>query len=530
MLYDKSIRKVELRFSASDLVNKDLFSLSDPFLVCHTIRNGQPYKEIGRTETVQDDLNPVWATTFSFDYDPSIHHTTWLVVDLFDMDSHETSLSKHDFLGRASFQLSELLGSKTMKLELPLRTGTVELQGRSATSSSISDSHDGEGEEEGESEGDLADRQKYLQHSQFVKHVEVNEDVEGEGVYFENYGNYSHDNNNRDSIGAGTGRRYDERYESNDITGINLIDLSVTEHHSPFDTATTASTKPGGSTELIRKSSNRKRSSSNQPKLKHSDTSEELIKATRGSRASKVKGTVSIYAENLAPSPSPPTKIHLKVRSALLKDTGMLGRRIVQFYEVQREQQGDWSCVYRSEDGIKVDKNNYVLFNDVSISESSLTNMQADRKLRICFYKRHTRTKHQLISYISTSLSQLRKITHMTMQDGLTKRNTVGKKSNVAVVDGAVTLKMEGEFGDDDGLGSVVVKRLESEKTGSNGYKSRQPSPEVSFGEVDGKFGAEEGYSFRADHFLNKKFISSLNDAPKHDRRIFQKPSFISLH
>jgi len=48
--------RVELHFSATNLLNMDLLSKSDPQLIIYL--DG---KEIGRTETIQDNLNPQWT-------------------------------------------------------------------------------------------------------------------------------------------------------------------------------------------------------------------------------------------------------------------------------------------------------------------------------------------------------------------------------------------------------------------------------------------------------------------------------------
>lgn len=402
------VSKLELRFSATALINKDLFSLSDPFLVCHTVRHGEPYQEIGRTETVQDDLNPVWATTFSFDYDPNLHAASVLVVDIFDRDSPDsTILAKHDFLGRSLFRLADLLQAPHMRLDLAL--------------------------------------QPVLPSSSFVP------------------------------VRKGTA-----------------------------STSSSLTTSADEDTSFHPKMHNAKVSDS--AYLRESKASLELRRATAGSRAGKVKGTVSILAQFLTPFPG--IHITFRVKTTLLRDTYRLataicGRKVTQFYEIQRERkegfQTSWSCVYRSEDGISVNKFNYVAFEDVIIDERILNNGQRDTNLRIAFFKRNVRKSHQLICYSSWTLEQV--------LDPKFWRNDV-------------PFPMEGQFRDENGLGNVHFRRDEGPPlltSSSSSHDSFSDNRNVVL-------------HLRADHFLNNKFVSSLNDPPKHPRRIRQVPAFVSLH
>ena len=55
--------KVELSFSCTDLLDMDVFSKSDPFIVLYmntgyTTRSNAGWIKIGRTEVIYDNLNP----------------------------------------------------------------------------------------------------------------------------------------------------------------------------------------------------------------------------------------------------------------------------------------------------------------------------------------------------------------------------------------------------------------------------------------------------------------------------------------
>lgn len=230
--------------------------------------------------------------------------------------------------------------------------------------------------------------------------------------------------------------------------------------------------------------------------LKRQST-KDLKNATTTTRATKkVRGTVSVFAEELSPTQG--MHVVFRVASAMMRDVGPFGRRLTQFYEIQRQrQEGDdetWSCVYRSKDGVNVDRNNYVVFDDMSVTEQQLHNMNPQRRLRIAFYKRHTRQPHELISYINTSLKGI-------MDSRLSEK--------------AASIPMEGTYEDDDGLGHVIVKSVEKWVETLSGRLEDSGTLTV---------------NLRADHFLHKKFISYLNDSPKHVRRLRQLPSFITMH
>lgn len=407
---------MELRFSAKDLINKDLFSLSDPFLVCHTVRHGEAHQEIGRTETVQDDLNPNWATTFSFDYEPSRHSGTILVVDIFDRDSADVlTLEKHDFLGRALFQLADLLQSPKMHLNLALhaaKPNAIVKNLPTATNSSTS--------------------------SSLTSAVDTDED-----------------SSERSKLQNGQPPLYWKRSGNTDV--------------------------------------------------RESKASAELRRATSGARAGKVKGSVSIFAEFVSGVPG--LRLTFRVRSALLRDvysvkSALCGRKVIQFFEIQRLRQlsssTTWSCVYRSDDGIQVDSYNYVVFDDISMDERTLNNLQRDRMLRIAFYKRHVRSQHELICYSNWTVDEI-------LEDGYFEKD--------------VPFRMEGEFGDDDGLGSMYFRR-------ESGTALLCNSPFLGANDEQNNLVVH----VRADHFLNSKFVSSLNDSPRHARRLRQKSAFVSLH
>ena len=57
------VTKIELSFSCTELLNMDVFSKSDPFVVLYmntgyTLQSNAGWVKVGRTEVIYDNLNP----------------------------------------------------------------------------------------------------------------------------------------------------------------------------------------------------------------------------------------------------------------------------------------------------------------------------------------------------------------------------------------------------------------------------------------------------------------------------------------
>ncbi|KAG5842395.1 copine-4 isoform X1 [Anguilla rostrata] len=99
---------VELSFSARKLDDKDFFSKSDPFLEIFRMNNDGTGSLVHRTETVMNNLNPVWKTfkvslntLCSGDHDRELKCTVW------DWDSN----GKHDFIGEFQTTFKDMKGA-----------------------------------------------------------------------------------------------------------------------------------------------------------------------------------------------------------------------------------------------------------------------------------------------------------------------------------------------------------------------------------------------------------------------------------
>uniref|UniRef100_A0A3P8NTN6 Copine 8 n=1 Tax=Astatotilapia calliptera TaxID=8154 RepID=A0A3P8NTN6_ASTCA len=102
-----------------NLLDRDTFSKSDPICVLYTQAMGnREWREFGRTEVIDNTLNPDFVRKFILDY--FFEERQNLRFDLYDVDSKSANLSKHDFLGQAHCTLGEIVGSLGSRLEKPL--------------------------------------------------------------------------------------------------------------------------------------------------------------------------------------------------------------------------------------------------------------------------------------------------------------------------------------------------------------------------------------------------------------------------
>ncbi|XP_061815758.1 copine-8 isoform X1 [Nerophis lumbriciformis] len=111
--------KVEITVSCRNLLDRDTFSKSDPICVLYAQGMGnKEWREFGRTEVIDNTLNPDFVRKFILDY--FFEERQNLRFDLYDVDSKSANLSKHDFLGQAQCTLGEVVGSLGSRLEKPL--------------------------------------------------------------------------------------------------------------------------------------------------------------------------------------------------------------------------------------------------------------------------------------------------------------------------------------------------------------------------------------------------------------------------
>ena len=115
--------KVMLHLACRNLKDTDVLSTSDPMVVVSIEkRNGKSskYFELGRTEVVQDCLNPDFITAISLDY--HFEELQRLQFEVYDSDSASAKLSEHDFLGRAVCTLGSIMGENSGRYQKDLET------------------------------------------------------------------------------------------------------------------------------------------------------------------------------------------------------------------------------------------------------------------------------------------------------------------------------------------------------------------------------------------------------------------------
>nr|XP_023675549.1 copine-2-like isoform X1 [Paramormyrops kingsleyae]XP_023675550.1 copine-2-like isoform X1 [Paramormyrops kingsleyae] len=114
------VTKVELSVCGSNLLDRDVTSKSDPFCVLFLEVDGK-WVEIGRTETVLNNLNPVFGVKFQVDY--HFEEIQKLKFAMFDEDKCSNQLYEHDFLGDFTCTLGVIVSSKKLHRPLTLANG-----------------------------------------------------------------------------------------------------------------------------------------------------------------------------------------------------------------------------------------------------------------------------------------------------------------------------------------------------------------------------------------------------------------------
>ncbi|ELW66116.1 Copine-5 [Tupaia chinensis] len=95
---------------------------------CSRLRCSVGETPFGRTEVIDNTLNPDFVRKFIVDY--FFEEKQNLRFDLYDVDSKSPDLSKHDFLGQAFCTLGEIVGSPASRLEKSLTIGAFSLNSR----------------------------------------------------------------------------------------------------------------------------------------------------------------------------------------------------------------------------------------------------------------------------------------------------------------------------------------------------------------------------------------------------------------
>eukprot|EP00170_Pyropia_yezoensis_P006308 contig_25662_g6327 len=86
-------------------------SLLPPDLVDYTTPSGELWRYAGRTETVWNDLDPIFITKFYLPYASQADTMVRLRLVVYDQDDESGSFKRQDFIGMAEVELAGLLRS-----------------------------------------------------------------------------------------------------------------------------------------------------------------------------------------------------------------------------------------------------------------------------------------------------------------------------------------------------------------------------------------------------------------------------------
>lgn len=96
---------IEMTLSAQNLINADVLSKSDPYCLIQVKEPWQDkYYEIGRTETIKDNLNPEWVKKFLINY--NFETVQKMRFEVWDQD-----LNGNDFLGEYETTLANIVSN-----------------------------------------------------------------------------------------------------------------------------------------------------------------------------------------------------------------------------------------------------------------------------------------------------------------------------------------------------------------------------------------------------------------------------------
>ncbi|KAJ4968714.1 hypothetical protein NE237_015415 [Protea cynaroides] len=117
--------QLELSLSAANLLDRDIFSKSDPIAIVYQKKRDGTLDEFGRTEVIMNTLDPVWIEKIPIAYQFEIVQP--LVFRVFDVDTKYHNLpakmlrlDEQEFLGEASCVLSEIVTKQSRSLTLHL--------------------------------------------------------------------------------------------------------------------------------------------------------------------------------------------------------------------------------------------------------------------------------------------------------------------------------------------------------------------------------------------------------------------------
>ena len=97
---------VSLHISCQNLANMDMFSKSDPWVEVYFSNDGktESYEFIGKTETIENSLNPIFVTSFELSF--YFERNQKIRFEVFDID-----ISSKEFIGSIETSMAKIMGS-----------------------------------------------------------------------------------------------------------------------------------------------------------------------------------------------------------------------------------------------------------------------------------------------------------------------------------------------------------------------------------------------------------------------------------
>lgn len=112
------VTRVQLNISCKNLRDKDVLSKSDPMAVVMLFKDGNWF-EIGRTERVDNSLNPQFSKAIIMDY--FFEELQKLKFFIYDIDGRTSDVKSADFLGEMECTLGQLVSSGTYSKPLAIK-------------------------------------------------------------------------------------------------------------------------------------------------------------------------------------------------------------------------------------------------------------------------------------------------------------------------------------------------------------------------------------------------------------------------
>ncbi|XP_015229508.1 PREDICTED: copine-8-like [Cyprinodon variegatus] len=103
--------KIEVTVSCRNLLDMDTFSKSDPVVILYVQALGtKEWREFGRTEVIENTLNPDFVRKFVLDY--FFEEKQNLRFDVYNVDMRSCNLSKHDYVNqeRKTLGMHDIIG------------------------------------------------------------------------------------------------------------------------------------------------------------------------------------------------------------------------------------------------------------------------------------------------------------------------------------------------------------------------------------------------------------------------------------